>query len=216
MVIADFITQVRADFLDDTVTENLWTDVQLTRFIKEAINELCVRASVLNKSSNVYVAAGVASYDIDATIRQIYVAKLDLNDRPLQQTTEPELSISRGSAWRTTTGTPTHYVRRGHVITLYPQPLVSDVLVIASSNITDADDVASDLELIDAVYHRSLMYYVAYKALLLHDADAGLQAKAADYLMLFESNVGIKHSVKHDQFKFDTPTYGSFVPTRMC
>lgn len=216
MLLADFLTQIRADFLDDTVTENLWSDAQLTRFTKEAINELCCRASVLNKTSTVYVMATVASYEIDPTIRQIYTAKLDLSDRPLQQTTEPELCIARGSTWRLRTGTPTHYFRRGHVITLYPQPIVNDALVISSSNISDSDDVAADLELIDEFYHKSLMYYAAYKALLLHDADANLQAKAADYLTMFENNVGIKHSAKHDQFKFDTPTYGAIVPTRMC
>ena len=216
MILSDFLTEIRQDFLDDSVLENLWSDAQLLRFIKEAINELCVRASVLNKSSRVFVKAGIAQYDIEPTIRQIYTAKLNLSDRALIQTTLPELELTRGISWRTRTGTPTHYVRKRHVIILFPVPTVADTLIVWSSNLTDSDDVADDLELIDEAYHKCLMYYIAYKALLLNDADAGQQKKALDYFAMFENIAGARHTAKHDQFKFETPIYGSSVPFRMC
>lgn len=216
MAIADLITELRADILDDTVAENLWTDAQLTRFAKEAIKELCSRASVLIKNTTVAVVAATSEYSTNAYIRQIYTAKLALVDYPLAQATAEELTLKYGRAWRLNTGTPTHFIRENHTIKLYPIPIANDTLTLKSSYIPATADYDTDLALIDSTYQKTLLYYMAYKALLLHDADAGLQAKAANYLALFEQEAGSKHSAKHEQFVFNTPIYGANIPTRMC
>lgn len=217
MAIADLITELREDILDDAVQNpQLCTDAQLTRYAKEAIKELCTRASVLIKDTTVAVVAATAEYSINAYIRQIYTAKNALEDFPLCQATADELTIKSGRAWRLNTGTPTHFIRENHKITLYPTPILNDTLTIKATHIPATADYEADLALIDSSYHKTLLYYMAYKALLTNDADAGLQAKAADYMALFEQQAGSKHSVKHEQFVFNTPIYGANIPNRMC
>jgi hypothetical protein len=219
MAIADLIIELREDILDDAAQNpQLWTDSQLTRYAKEAIKELCTRSSVLIKETTVDVIADTSEYSINTYIRQILNAQNALDDYPLIQTTADELSIKCGRAWSLNTGTPTRFIRENHTIKLYPIPIVNDTLTIKATHIPNhaADEYDDDLALIDSSYHKTLLYYMAYKALLLHDADAGLQAKAADYYALFEKDAGSKHSAKHEQFIFNTPTYGANIPIRMC
>jgi hypothetical protein len=221
MTISDLVTELIEDILDDTQrlqgdAEARWSDAKLTRYAKEAIKELCSRSSVLIKNTTVSVVANTSEYQINANIRQIFTAALSLSDYPLIQATADELAIKLGRTWRLKTGTPTHFVRENHKITLYPKPIVNDTLTIKASHIPATADYEADLALIDPAYHKTLLYYMAYKSLLTNDADAGLQAEAANYLAMFEKEAGSKSSIHHEQFIFNTPTYGANVPARMC
>jgi len=214
MTLNDLVNDIRVDILDDNAAPYLWSDAQLIRYANEACLDACLRAPLISRVYSTPITAATPAYTLDASVRQIYTAKLDIATEPLIQTTDAELSLTRGSSWRLTDGTPTHYVRKGHTLTLYPKPLVDDVLVISTSNIPDDDfDLEDD---IDPAYHSALQFYIAYKCYLLNDADTKNPAKAAEYLAMFTAIFGIKKSAKYDSVAFDSPLYGSIVGGRMC
>jgi len=214
VTIAALVLAARSDILDDEAAPYLWSDAQLTRYANEACLEACKRAPLIQRTNNVAVTAATAAYAIDAFTRQIYVAKLNLETVPLTQTTDAQLSYVYGSSWRTITGTPRHYVRRGHTITLFPVPIVNDTLVITGSSVPDGDfDVDVD---IDSAYHDSLLHWIAYKAYLKTDADTYNPLKAVDFLKMFDAKFGPAHTARYDQIAQDTPKYSTLVSGRMC
>lgn len=215
MTIDDLVLEARTDILDDTVSAKyLWSNLQLTRYANEAVLEACSRAPLINRVLTKAITAATAEYVIDSFIKQIYVAKLDLQTTPLIQATDATLSIGIGSSWRTSTGTPTHYIRTGHKIRLYPVPIVDDTLVMTTSNIPD-DDFSFEDD-IDPAYHKGLLYYIAYKAYMLNDADAYNPVKAADFLKMFDVIFGVKHTAKYNSVAYDSPMYGTVSGARMC
>ena len=214
MTITDLVNETRADFLNDSVAPYLWSDAQLTRYANEAIQEACGRAPLIIRVKTVSVLPGTADYIIDSYTKQIQVAKLSLATSPLQPATDADLSTRIGYSWRTRNGTPIGYVRRGHKITLYPNPIVADTLVITASSLPDGDfDIEDD---IDPAYHKSLIFYMVYKALMLNDADTYNPVKAADFLKMFDAKFGIQHTAKYNSVSYDTPMYSTVSPGRMC
>lgn len=214
MTIADLVAEARADILADTAAEYLWSDVQLTRYANEAILKACSRAPLINRVKTNAIVATTAEYVLDSFVRQLYVAKLDLQTYPLIQTTDAQLSIEVGYNWRTRTGTPTHYIRTGHKLRLYPIPIVNDTLVMTTSSIPDDDFYFEDD--IDPAYHKCLLYYIAYKAYMLNDVDTYNPVKAADFLKMFDAVFGVEHTAKYNSVAFDTSLYGTIIGGRMC
>lgn len=208
--IVELVALARRDVLDDTIEDYRWSDETLMNFALEAVQEACHRAPLLKQASTIAVIAGTATYNIDATIRQILVAKLDLVDTPLKQATDPQLMIKCGSQWRTHKGTPTHYVRVGHKITLYPNPIVNDALVLSTTNNFTYSTYDYETEIdIDSVYTKDLLYWIGFKAFAMMDADQLNDKKSKDNLAMFERSFGVRHSAKYDQVSFDSPMYGT-------
>lgn len=206
--IAELVSTARRDVLDnDTIAPYRWSDAQVTQWANEAIQEACARAPLLYDESTISVVAGTASYSIDSTIRRITNAQLTLLDYPLKQTTDAELTVKRGRYWRKREGTPSHYIRRGHRITIFPIPLVNDTLTLQTTNnfvIGSTIDLDAD---IDTRYHVDLMHWIAHKAFISDRRDPDLHdpERSAAHLSLFESAFGFKHSAKYEENVFDTP-----------
>jgi hypothetical protein len=220
--IADLVKNTRYDIIGDIVEPYLWTDEDLTRYANNAIMEACDRMNLITKSSNVSVTATTPTYTINSTIKQILVAKLDLGARPLEQTTDAWLSIYKGSNWRTRNGTPTHFIKDKSTVTLYPNPIANDTLVIASSNYPGVG-FSLDTD-INPIHYDGLMYYIAYLVLrtsvdtlpILGEERFKNPLKALEYLALFDAYFGRKKSAKYRQFAQDTPIYGRITGGKMC
>ena len=228
--ITELIAIARRDVLKDVlplgapVERYLWSDATLLNFAYEAIQEACSRASLLKRVSNVAVVVNTAEYAINSTIRQIYFAKLDSASDVLCQATDAELTLRRSSKWREQTGKPTHYLRRGHKITLYPIPIDADILVISSSNnfiyppatTATAPDVVFDFAVdIDQQYHKDILHWIAYKAFEFpEDPTVTNHTLALDHLRLFELAFGQRKTAKHDQFAFESPMYSTMITGR--
>jgi hypothetical protein len=214
MTITELISEARQDLLGDTVADYLWSDAQLTRFANEAILEACERAPLITRTNTISVVAGTAEYTLNEFTRQIYTAKLDLATSPLYQATESDLALYYTSQWRTKNNTPTHYVRTGNKIRLYPNPIVNDNLVIVAKSIPDDDfDLETD---IDPAYHKDLLYYIAYKAYMYPDADSIATAKADEYLAKFTARFGPRKSAKWDKVSQNHVMYGGWIGGRMA
>lgn len=216
MNINDVVSSARSDFLDDVVEPYIWSDAQLTRFANESVIEACKRAPLLKGVFNIPVTIGQSSYVLDDSIRQIYIAKLGLADKPLDMTTDIQLSIFRGHNWRVENNTPTHYIRRGKELTLYAKPVVDDTLTLEASVIpvlpTDYDFEYD----IDPAYQHNIVYYVVYKAFMVRDTDSYNPIKAAEYLSMFNDRFGLPKSAKFDSISQNSPMYGTIVAGRMA
>ena len=216
MNINDVISNARQDFLNDTVEEYLWPTAQLTRFVHEAVIEACKRTPLLKQVFNISVSIGNATYDIDPSVRQIYKAQLALADKPLDMSTDIQLSMFRGHNWRTESNTPTHYIRRNKEITLYAKPIVADTLTFEASVIPI---LPSDYDFeydIDPAYQHNIVYYVVYKAFMVRDQDTYNPVKAAEYLGMFNDRFGLPKSAKYDSVSQNSPMYGTIVSGRMA
>jgi hypothetical protein len=212
--ISDLVNEARSDLLNDTVADYLWSTEQLTRYANEAITEACKRAPLITRAKTLSIVAAQADYVMDASIRQIYRAKLNLATRPLLQTTDVILSMQHGTAYQTYTGTPTHFVRHGHKLKLYPIPIVDDTLRLDTSNTPDDDfDLDED---IDVGCYPNLLWYIAYKAYSLRDMDTYDPVKAQEYLNRFNAFFGQPKTARYDSFSQDNPMYATVTSWRMC
>lgn len=213
MTIDDLILSVRQDYLDDEGLPHLWSDTQLNRYALEGIKEACLRSQLLTRTYSKLILADTATYALDSSVRQILFLKLASVSDPLVQASDSDLSYYN-PAWRLKTGTPSHYVRSGNKITLYPIPILSDTLTISSTNIPDDNfDLEAD---IDPAYHSQLAYWMAYKAFLKPDDETYNPKMSAEFLARFEQAFGVAHSAKYDQVSFNMPTYATITSGRMC
>lgn len=214
MAISDLVAQVREDILDDTVAPYLWSDAALTRYANEAVSEACKRAPLINRSSTIAVVVGTPTYLLDSSVKQVTLVITGATQSPLTQTTTAELDAFVGVHWRDQEGTPTHFIKQAHKLTLYPKPVATDSLLITSINTPDDDfDLDDD---IDSSLHHGLMYYIAYKAYLKHDADTYNPERAAEHLALFDRYFGMQKSVRLQTIQSDMPLYQTLAGGRLC
>lgn len=208
--ITELVSTARRDVLDnDTIAPYRWSDAQLTQWANEAIQEACARASLLTETNTIVVITGTSDYPIDRKARQILFAKNSLQNYPLKQITDAELIVRHSRNWRIRKGTPTHYLRIGHTITLYPIPVADDTLTIQTVNNFVIGTPVTDLsELIDERYHVDLMHWIAHKAYISDRRDPDLHdpERSAEHNALFEAAFGFKHSAKYEQVVFNSPS----------
>lgn len=135
----------------------LWKNKELIRYLKQALRDLGLRAPIAESgidadSTIAYARANRSEVELDSRILTIEQARLASAQPPvlLIKTTSHRLDAEYGgTAWRTWTGTPTHYweLRKGW-ISLFPIPVVNDTLymVVCRGYSTDFlwDSVANE------------------------------------------------------------------------
>ena len=216
MNVNDVVLQARQDFLNDNFADYLWSDPQLNRFIHEAVIEACKRAPLIQGIFNISVIPTQSTYTLDSSIRQIYMAKLALNDNPLIMSTDIQLTMGVSTGWRNANGTPSTYIRKGHTLTLYPNPILADTLTL-TANVIPVSPSDYDFEYdIDPAYQRSIVYYVVYKCFMVRDQDTYNPVKAAEFLVMFNDRFGVQKDAQHDLISQDSPMYGVAIGGRMC
>lgn len=123
-----------SEFAEDNVASSQlrWTNEELTRFINEAQNRVCIDALAIKDSStfSISVVAGTAEYTLDSRILQIKGIYLNSNGKELIEAEYEDLYGMQN--WRTNTGTPTHYVLDIDTgkIRLYPEPESNDTIYL--------------------------------------------------------------------------------------
>lgn len=214
MAISDLVARVREEILDDAVAPYLWSDASLIRYANEAVTEACLRAPLINRIATQAVTIGEATYTLNSSAKQVLLIKLVSTNSPLTQTTIAELDAFVGQDWRDQQGTPSHFVKQAHKITLYPKPVAADTLYISTTNTPDDDfDLDDD---IDASMQHGLLYYIAYKAFLKNDADTYNPNRASEFLGLFDRYFGPQKSVRLLSFQNDMPLYQTLSGGRIC
>lgn len=172
---------------EENDSNTLWKNEELIRYLNIAHLEIAVRSQCYRDAGEsdicqIRVRAGTASYTIDPRILTIEDILLDSSGASLIKT---HLKDYRALAnHRTTTGTPTHYLEesRPFKITLYPVPVINDILYVTvyrlpleemTWNLRNSDVDEPPESLREALIQGALMY--AYQKRDADTADAGRQ-----------------------------------------
>lgn len=216
MTLSELIVELRQDVLDDGVVPYRWSDQQLIRYLNEGAKEACMRSPLYKDNQIVSVVAGTANYTLDDETLEIDEITLALQEDPLIMSTHDQMAIRFGLSWRETTGTPLSFVRKDLTITLYPEPIIDDTMLINAFRVPDKMTSASNIPDFLEYYHQSLLYWAAYKAFLNPDIDQGNIDRAMSFMAQFERYFGPRKSAKYDSIQRNTPKYHSVAPRRMA
>jgi hypothetical protein len=177
----------------------LFKNAELIQYLNTTHKEIAVRTQCYRDAGEsdlcqIRVKAGTATYDLDQRIITVEDVLLNSTGTPLIKT---HLQDYRATAsHRTTTGTPTHYLEenRPFKLTLYPVPMVDDVLYLTvyrypledmawSGRKSDVDEPPEQLR--EALIQGALSY--AYQK---RDADTGDAGRQKFHAQEFEKLVG--------------------------
>lgn len=216
MKLRELLALVRSD-LDDITAPYLWSDPELIEYAVDAENEACRRARLLIDSSTaaicqIAVVANTALYPLDSRVIFVRRAKLSLDDRPLGRASVRDLDHAI-VGWEGEATTPSHFVSDYETgkLRLYAKPVVDDTLnlTVVRLPVNDMNDMEDSPE-INPRYHRSLRYWVMYRAYMKQDADTKDETKAATNLAFFEAEFGKKSSALDEEWIEREQAYDPF------
>ena len=187
---------------DDDAEPFLWSPDEVIDFANDAQNEACRRARLLVDSSTAGIctitvpAVGLGVVTLDP--RVIFVRRARFATMlPLKRMNMQDME-SFNPFWQdTSASTPKAFIPdfgTGQLL-LWPPPIVDDTLHLTVVRMPFADMVDDqDIPEIFDRYHRSLRYWMMYRAYSKQDSQANDPKKAADALTLFEQEFGKKSS----------------------
>lgn len=202
---------------DDNAAPFLWADPEWLEFANDAENEACRRARLLTDASTsaictASITIGAESVALDPLVIFVRRAKLDLQTQPLPNVDSRDLDLNVPN-WETQTGRPKAWVRNWETgkLRLWPIPSAVDTLrlrVVRLPLVPMAAD--GDAPEINARYHRSLVFWMLYRAFSKKDTQTQDDRKAAEYLALFEQEFGQKSSAIDEHWITDNHGEDSF------
>jgi hypothetical protein len=147
--IADLITIVREDYLDDAVTPYSWSDSFLLRTFLEAERQACNRANLIYDDSTAAYAQialknGVSTYTINAKVNVL--EHVGLNGVELVKKSKSELDY-RNPTWRAQAGLKNktvQYSMRGRDLRIIPTPDASVDATFVETSAPISGMVAND------------------------------------------------------------------------
>jgi len=222
MLISELITTARADYLDDTIAQNLWDNSSLLRKFTEAERQACNRANLIYDDSTaayckITLANAVASYAFSDKITVI--ENIIFDGSLVQRKTKDEMD-RLSPTWRTDsgmTGKPVFAVVSGRSIRFSPLPDLSDagkfvyLEVYRLPNLSITADTQTPE--IPSEYHRDLLYWVLHECYKKQDADAHNQERSDYFLSRFNQIFGDPVSAKVRQHQFESPRDMQVMPT---
>lgn len=188
--------------LDDRNEPYLWSDAVLRDFLRSAMNEAAERARLIEDTEQVATTSGVASYTLQKPVMEVLRVTLSGVTVPLRQVHRDYLD-SRRSGWETESGQPTAYMHDpvGTLI-LVPTPETAAIVTVRMYRSLHEDD---ELEVLPATYHRDLVWWVAFEAFLLRDADGEDSPRAQHALTMFERRFGPRKTAVYDRAAREMP-----------
>lgn len=203
MILSEFITRLREDFLEDTIEPYFWSDDTLIRYANDAEKEACIRAHLLIDSSTdsvcvLNVTAGTSSYQLNSKVISILSAYNETLNYPIYQL--PKVSVdSMLPNWRSLESEAPKYfiideVHSTTTLTIIPKPTIDfsvrftvNRLPLVNKSITDSFEIPE-------IYHNDLLYWAAFLALSKQDVDTNKRDEARRYEDKFEQMFGKRKS----------------------
>ena len=196
MTLLELLTELREDYLDDTVAPYLWGDPTLKRFLNRAQVEAAMRQRLLVDETTaaiceVTLVADQASYPLDSRI--VLVEDIRLDNIPLTKRTKAQLDRIE-PAWHLRTGTVDTYLQNDLTITLLPTPTAAEDgkklylrvwRLPAESMVNNADTPEIPLQ-----HHRDLLWFALGEAFSLPDEDTQNTQRADTYYNRFDRVFG--------------------------
>lgn len=216
MQLNDLIEAFRHE-VDDTVTPYLWSDVEVLEYANDAQDEACRRARLLVDSSTATIAtlAMLAADNGLVTLdpRVLFVRRARFaTKRPLRRMTMQDME-TLNPFWNDATAAESVYFitdyQSGKLL-VWPPLLANATLLMTVVRMPLADmNDDQDTPEIPARFHRSLRFWMMFRAYSKQDSMANDPKKAADALALFEQEFGKKSSaidetwIEREQAEYD-------------
>jgi hypothetical protein len=218
MEIAELMTIVRSDYLDDEASGYLWSDAFLLRSFAEAERQACLRSNLIYDDAMITtLAAGTASYTLSSKLTSIERVYLSNGTVCTHKSME---SLDYGyPTWRTDTyigDNAVNFCVKGRKLRLSPSPSVDDVALTLTIEgyrlpLESTVDAGYEPEIPEA-YHHDLIYWVLHEAYKKQDADTYGQEKTNDYLNRFNMTFGLPLSAGALANRLEQPKTLSFTP----
>lgn len=200
MQLLDLIKLFRSE-VDDTAEPYLWSDDEAIEYANDAQNEACRRSRLIIDSSTaaicqIAVVANTATYALDPRVLFIRRARLT-GLLPLKRKNVQDMDNCNPSWEDASSTTPTAFITDFETgkIRLYPTPNAAFTLnlMVVRTPLAEMNDDRETPE-INARYHRSLRFWMMYRAYGKQDTQANDPKKSIEALTLFEQEFGKKSS----------------------
>lgn len=185
---------------DDNAAPYLWADPEWLEFAVDAENEACRRARLLTDASttaicNAAIAIGAQTVTLDSRVIFVRRVQLASQSRPLQSVDSRDLDLNVPN-WDTQTGTPRAWVRNWETgkVRLWPIPIATDTARLRVVRLPLVPLASNASPEIHPRLHRSLVFWMLYRAFSKKDTQTQDDKKAMENLALFEREFGDKSS----------------------
>lgn len=200
MELSELMTLFRQE-ADDTVQPYLWSDAELIDFANDAQDEACRRGRLLVDSTTpeictIAVTSGNPLIDLDPRVMFVRRARF-AGRKPLQRQNMQDMEATFWYWQDASPGNPMCFIpdfTTGKLL-LWPTPDSDQTLhlTVVRTPLVDMND-GSDTPEIAPRWHRSLRFWMLFRAYSMQDSQANDPKKAADALLLFEREFGQKSS----------------------
>lgn len=197
MNLAQLITLFRQE-IDDAEPPYLWTDPEAVDYAADAENEACRRGLLLIDASTASICqyaitAGQPLVTLDPRVLYVGRAILAGGTTPLTRRLTGNMDADK-PGWESDTGTPDSYITDYQTgkIRLYPSPVATGTLnlTVARLPIAEMDNPNDDSPEIRQEFHRSLVFWMLYRAYRKKDRETEDPEKAKEALAMFEQEFG--------------------------
>lgn len=188
--------------VDDQTEPYLWSDEDALDYANDAQDEACRRARLLVDSTTTEIchlevlAADGGIVNLDP--RTLFVRRARFaNSLPLRRMNMQDME-SYNARWEdVAANTPSYFITdyQTGALRLWPAPLVDDTLMLTVVRLPllEMNDEQDSPEIAPR-FHRSLRFWMMFRAYSKQDSQANDPKKAADALTLFEQEFGKKSS----------------------
>lgn len=200
MQLIDLIQLFRAE-VDDTTEPYLWSDEEAIEYANDAELEACRRARLLVDSTTaeicqIAVAAGDWLLDLDPRVMFVRRARF-AGSKPLARMNMQDMEGYNPYWQDTTASTPFAFIpdyQTGKIAVYPPSDAARTLhLTVVRDPLQEMND-HQDTPEIAPRYHRSLRFWMMFRAYGKQDAEANDPKKAGEALALFEQEFGKKSS----------------------
>jgi hypothetical protein len=201
MTLSDLITLFRNE-VDDSTAPHLWSDEEAIDFANDAEAEACRRARLFVDSSTAEIcvvevlATDSGLVTLDPRILFVRRARIE-GSRPLARMNMQDMESDNPYWQNAPAASPRMFItdyQTGKLL-LWPIPDQDDVLLltVVRMPLAEMHDTEDSPEIAPR-FHRSLRYWMMFRAYSKQDSQANDPKKAADALALFEQEFGKKSS----------------------
>jgi len=187
MTLAELIASFRTDADDTVANPYLWSDVELTRWANEAVQEAALRARLLFDASTtavcqINIVAGTTSYQLHAKVHDVEHARtVDAGGKVTKLTLIDRIELERVRPdWRYETREPRALIRYDGRIEVDCIPDADYTLNLEVYRLPLADLAANgDTPEIAAIHHRHLVKWMLHRAYERPDSESRDPEKSA-------------------------------------
>lgn len=210
--------------VEDTEKPYLWGDDEFLDYLNDAEVEAARRARLLVDSSTASictitidaadVAAGTAEYDLSPKVIAVRRAKSSERGTPLARATRKDLDDSY-PGWEDHTGAIEAFITEDTGKILFwriPDTTQTISLTVVRDPVNEMNDLEDSPE-IQERYHRSLLYWVKYRAYMKPDSEAFNSELAQLNEQMFEREFGPKRRAIDEAYELQhqyDPDDGAF------